>query len=403
MSEFEKAKALVKEQAELVFNPFREKLEELEKTAARGESVNELNATIEKMNDRISELQTELDTTNATMKAGSFDAGSSKGNKIEENYTEAFVKSLTGGRLSDIEVTVMADYQKSMNVSSNTAGGYLVPKAMATEIMRQVEAKVPFFSLSEIRNTMSLESPFLVQVTKGTAGLPTEVAVSANTAEGTIEEVRIRAYDIDAEPSVTRTLLEDAAFDVAAFVTWNAADVIGDTFGNLIVNGSGTNQPKGLSNSANTTSTYTVIKEVDSTANNSFELDDLIDLKFDLDARYAANPCAFVVSRSAVKTMRKLKDNYGQYLWQPSLQVGAPAMFDGDAVFESPYIEALADGSRSVFYGDWKKGTAIVRHTGGTYAITDPFTNKRLLKVYLKERLGFGTVDARALRALKTI
>lgn len=395
MSDYDKAKALVKEQAELVLNEYREKLD------ARFEDVVTKDA-IAKMDERLDALQTELDAANATLKAGSFTSGSDKGDRAEEDYTAVFTKSLRGERFTDAEEMVVSDYHKTWNVSTSTAAGYLVPKAMAAEIIRQVEAKVPFFSLSEIRGTASLESPFLVQTGKGTAGVPTEVAVSANTAEGSIQEIRIKAFDIDAEPSVTRTLIEDAGFNVVEFITWNAADVIGDTFGAQIIAGTGTTQPLGLANTTHSaTSSYALIKEVLSTANNTFTFDDIIDLKYDLNARYAANPCAFVMSRDAVKVARKLKDKDDQYLWQPALVAGAPAVLDGDPVYVSPYIDSVADGELPVFYGDWKRGTAIVRHTGGDFMLTDPYTNKRLIKVYTKQRLGFGTVDARALRVLK--
>lgn len=391
----EKAKALVKEQASLVFNEYREKLD------ARFEDV-VTKESIEKMDNRLDELQTALDEANAVLKASSFTTGSDKGDRAEEDYVAAFTKSLRGDRFSDAEEMVVTNYHKTWNVSTSTAAGYLIPKQMASEITRQIEAKVPFFSLSEIRGTASLESAFLIQTGKGTAGLPTEVAISGNTAEGSIQEIRIKAYDIDAEPSVTRTLVEDSGFNVIEFITWNAADVIGDTFGNLIIGGTGSAQPLGIANTTHSASSYDKIKYVTSTANNSFTFDDLIDLKYDLDARYAVNPCAFVMSRDALKLVRKFKDsNDGQYLWQPALTAGAPSTIDGDAVYVSPYIDAVADGEFPVFYGDWKKGTAIVRHTGGDFMLTDPYTNKRLIKVYTKQRLGFGTVDARALRVLK--
>ena len=400
----EKAKLLIKEQAELVMGEYRPRLEAIEKALAKGDSTAELTATIEKMDSKISELQAALDATNATMKSANFTTGSDSNDRIEADYTASFVKSLTGSRLSDAELSLVADYHKSWNVSANTAAGYAIPKAMAAEIIRQVETTVPFFSLSGSYTTASKEVPFLVQTGKGTAGLATEVATSANTAEGTIEEVRIRAYDMDAEPSLTRELLEDAAFDLVGFLTQNAADDIADLFGNLIVNGTGNAQPKGLVASANTTSTYAVIKVVDANpASNTamFDLDDLFEVKYDLNPRYTKNGNAWVVARSVAKEMRKFKDNQGQYLWQPSLQVGQPAVFDGDAVYESPYLAAATADALSAFFGDWKAGSAIVRHTGGSFALNDPYTNKRLVKIYIKERLGFGTIDARALRALK--
>lgn len=395
-------KAVIKEQAQLVFNDY---LPAIEKSIT--DKSGELAAVITKMDNRLDELQSSIDATNALVKSEKVTTGSDKGDRLSDDYTAIFTKALAGRRLSDAELTITADYQKSWNVSAATAAGYLVPTDFATDIMKQVEAQVPFMSLSTQRNTTFPSSAFMVQTGKGTAGVGTEVATSANTAEGTVQEVMISVYDIDAEPSLTRTLLEDAAFDVLGFIKENAADAIGDKFGAFTILGAGTTEPKGLLASANTTSTYAVIKVVTAAtydANNGidgyFDADDLFEVKYDLDPRYAGN-CSWVVARTALKTMRKLKDANGQYLWQPSLVVGAPASFDGDAVYQSPYVSTVADNAISAYYGDFKKGTAVVRHTGGSWAIVDEITSRKLVKVYLKERLGFGVVDARALRALK--
>ena len=52
-----------------------------------------------------------------------------------------------------------------------------------------------------------------------------------------------------------------------------------------------------------------------------------------------------MVNDSTIKAIRKLKDNNGQYLWQPSLAAGTPDMILGRPIKTSAYMPAMASGS----------------------------------------------------------
>jgi len=60
---------------------------------------------------------------------------------------------------------------------------------------------------------------------------------------------------------------------------------------------------------------------------------------------------------------RKLKDTTGQYLWQPSLVVGAPDMFLGKPIVTDPNVAAVALSAKSVLFGDFSQ--FFVRLAGG--------------------------------------
>lgn len=403
----DRARALIKEINQDFFNDYTPRLEALEKAQAKNEGAAELRATIEKMDERFSDLQAQLDKANAEAVASSFTRGSDKADRLEKDATAIYAKQVLNQRLTDTEeVTINNYYQKTWNVSSSTAAGNLVPESFATEIMKQVELEVPFFQLADLRDTDRAGSTWLVQTSKGTAGVGTEVATSANTAEGAIAEVTISLVDIDAEPSVTRTLLEDSAFDVLAFIRENASEAIADKFGDIVVNGQGAyngliDELAANSGVASAYDNIAVVDALDVAGNTYFDMDDIIELKYAVPSRYRRQGrCSFVAGDEAIKLMRKLKDNNGQYLWQPSAVEGAPNRFDGDAVYESPYMPASASGAAALFYGDFKKGLGIVNHVGGMVSVIDPYTNKKLIKHFMKHRMGAGIVDGRALRAL---
>lgn len=79
--------------------------------------------------------------------------------------------------------------------------------------------------------------------------------------------------------------------------------------------------------------------------------EDLLDLKYGAPAPYRLNG-AWVMSNGMIKKARKYRDGQGQYLWQPSIAQGQPDQFDGQPVYEDPFLAAPASVTKSVVYGD---------------------------------------------------
>ena len=56
---------------------------------------------------------------------------------------------------------------------------------------------------------------------------------------------------------------------------------------------------------------------------------------------------------STIKAIRKLKDNNGQYLWQPGLIANAPDTILGRPVKTSAFMPSIAAGAKSIIFGDF--------------------------------------------------
>ena len=55
---------------------------------------------------------------------------------------------------------------------------------------------------------------------------------------------------------------------------------------------------------------------------------------------------------STVKAIRKLKDNQGQYLWQPSLTAGTPDTILNRPFYTSTFMPTIAAGAKAIVFGD---------------------------------------------------
>lgn len=79
--------------------------------------------------------------------------------------------------------------------------------------------------------------------------------------------------------------------------------------------------------------------------------EDLLDLKYGAPAPYRLTG-SWVMSNGMIKKVRKYKDSNGEYFWQPAIAAGQPDTFDGQPVYEDPYLAAPASATKSVVYGD---------------------------------------------------
>ena len=79
--------------------------------------------------------------------------------------------------------------------------------------------------------------------------------------------------------------------------------------------------------------------------------DELIDLFYSLKSPYRRK-AVWVMNDSTFKAIRKLKDNQGQYLWQPSLTAGTPDTILNRPVYTSGFMPTLATGNKTILFGD---------------------------------------------------
>jgi len=55
---------------------------------------------------------------------------------------------------------------------------------------------------------------------------------------------------------------------------------------------------------------------------------------------------------ATIKALRKLKNGSGDYIWQPSITLGAPDRVLNRPVYTSQYMPAIASGAKTILFGD---------------------------------------------------
>lgn len=387
-------------------NEFKSNVErELSEIKSKGVAHPDTTSALEKMSDRMSELQKQMDELAVKAQRP---AGEENGNKLsdaEREYKAALIDYVRKGVMGDIDGL----HLKAMSVGSDPNGGYLVTPDMSGAIVQKVFESTPWRRYCAVQtiSTDSLEGgEDRDEVSTGWVG---ETATRSETDTPEIGKWRIEVHEMYAEPRVTQKLIDDAAVNVESWLTGKISDKFARVQNDVFVNGNGVAKPRGFATyttaaTGDDSRTWGTLEHVATANNGDFPSSNPADALFDIIGKLKAdyrNGSAFAMPRAVITKIRKFKGNTNyDYLWQPSIQEGQPSRLLGYPVIESENMPALATGSLSLAFGNFKRGYQIVERQG-IRVLRDNLTAKPYVKFYTTARVGGGMIDFDAIKFLK--
>jgi HK97 family phage major capsid protein len=132
-------------------------------------------------------------------------------------------------------------------------------------------------------------------------------------------------------------------FDLQAYIASEFARRIGTKEEEAFLIGDGVSKPTGLFNTAENGVT---------TAGANITFDDVMDLYHSLRSPYRKK-AVWLLNDTTVKALRKLKDGNGNYIWQPSVQIGQPDMILNRPYYTSSFVPDLTAGNKVMAFGDF--------------------------------------------------
>lgn len=234
----------------------------------------------------------------------------------------------------------------ALSEGTDSEGGYLVPDEFENTLVETLEEENVFRNLAHVIQTSSGDRKIPIVATKGTASWVDEEG-SIPESDDEFSQVSIGAYKLATLIKVSEELLNDSIFDLEGYIANEFARRIGRKEEEAFITGDGTGKPTGiLANSGGGTVSVTT------SGATTIHLDEIMDLFYALKAPYRNN-ATFLMNDATVKAIRKLKDNTGQYLWQPSVTAGTPDTILNRPVLTSSYMPTLAAGNKTVVFGDF--------------------------------------------------
>lgn len=247
--------------------------------------------------------------------------------------------------------------QRTLIVGDDTAGGYLAPPEFEAEVIKAVTQISPIRSIARVTPITGRALLIPTRTSTPTAYWVNEID-TVTTSQSAYGQKEIAPYTLMADVRISRELLEDGAVDVEAEIMTDMAEQFAAAEGLAFCTGSGVLRPEGFV--ANST---VVANHVVSGSGSTLAADGLISLMMALKSPYAANG-TWVLNRSTMSVIRKLKDTTNQYIWQPNYQAGQPPTLLGAPYIEAPDMPDVAANTYPVAFGDFRRGYRIVDRVG---------------------------------------
>ncbi|MEO7177512.1 MAG: phage major capsid protein, partial [Allosphingosinicella sp.] len=135
---------------------------------------------------------------------------------------------------------------KALAGTTDAAGGYAVPEEIDAEIGRLLTSISPIRAIANVVKVGSAGYRKLVTAGGTPSGWVSETAGRPETSTPTFIEVAPPFGELYANPAASQAMLDDAAFDVEAWLAQEIATEFARAEGSAFVGGNGVNRPKGF-------------------------------------------------------------------------------------------------------------------------------------------------------------
>lgn len=350
------------------------------KDAVLEEKIAKTNQALDKITEERDAIKKEIEAVKTAMNRPGNQAGDDAEKKAAAEYKKAYGKYLRKGVEIPSELKTV-----SMSVDSDDNGGYLVSPEMGSEIVKKVFESSPIRQLASVVQIQSDAFELMEDLDEAGSGWVAERGSRSVQNSPQLKKIRIPTFELYSEVQATQKILDDAAFDVEAWIAGKVSDKFSRDEATAFVQGDGLVKPKGFADYANGTS-FGQIQQVGSGSSGAFTADGLFDIQTALKEPYQAN-AAFLLQRASVGAIRKLKDSQNRYLLEPGLNGSKTDMLMGKSMFYASDMAAIAGGALALAYGDFKAGYQIVDRIG-IRSLRDPYTSKPNVLFYITKRVG---------------
>jgi HK97 family phage major capsid protein len=364
----------------------RDKLDRIETSLSKYESLNQklVQAELAAKNasESAADLAAKLNRMGSSKSAPEADEVKARAN----DWMRAVVRSIArgDGALSESErksLDGVAAEMKSLSLSPDTLGGYLAPTEYVREIVKGVVEVTPFRAVARTRQTTQKAIQLPRRTGTFSAQWVQEQGTRSETTGLTYGMDEIPTHEMYALVDITNQMLEDAAFNMEAEVRAEATEQFAKAEGAAFLSGSGVGRPFGFLNNAS-------IATVNSGAAAALTADGLLSVYYGIKTDYA-RAAVWMLNRSTIGQIRRLKDGDGEYLWAPGLAGGVPNTING-----APYVEAadmpdVGASAKPVAFGDFRRGYVIVDRIA-MEMLRDPYTQATsgAVRMIFRRRVG---------------
>lgn len=298
------------------------------------------------------------------------------------------------GRASDEYRDAMISAMRSnfRNVSNvlqegvDADGGYLVPEEYDRRLIDVLDGENIMRGLATTITTAG-QHKINIAATKPAAAW-IEEGGALTFGDATFDQIYLDAYKLHVAIKVTEELLYDNAFGLENYIITQFGNALANAEEDAFLNGDGKGKPTGI---------FDKIKggQIAGTLTAAIKSDDLIDLVYGLKRPYRKS-ASFIMNDATLASLRKLKDNNGAYIWQPSYKEGEPDRVLGYTVHTSSFAPTNA-----IAFGDYSYYNIGDRGSRSFGELRELFAGNGMIGFLAKERVDGKLVLPEAVKVLK--
>lgn len=303
-------------------------------------------------------------------------------------------KEVKKGRASDAYKDAMLSAMRSnfRNVSNvlqegvDADGGYLVPEEYDRRLIDVLDGENIMRSLAT-KITTAGQHKINIAATKPAAAW-IEEGGALSFGDATFDQIYLDAYKLHVAIKVTEELLYDNAFGLENYIITQFGKALANAEEDAFLNGDGKGKPTGIF-------AKTGGGQIAGTLTAAIKSDDLIDLVYGLKRPYRKK-ASFIMNDATLASLRKLKDNNGAYIWQPSYKEGEPDRVLGYAVHTSAFAPTNA-----IAFGDYSYYNIGDRGSRSFAELREFFAGNGMVGYVAKERVDGKLILPEAVKILK--
>lgn len=302
-------------------------------------------------------------------------------------------KKMTGVKSKEYKNAMLSAMRSNFRNVSNILqegvdgdGGYLVPEEYDKRLIEVLEGENIMRGLATTITTSGLHKINIAATKPAAAWI--EEGGALTFGDATFDQIYLDAYKLHVAIKVTEELLYDNAFGLENYIITQFGKALANAEEDAFLNGDGTGKPLGIF-------VETGGGQVVSTLTAAIKSDDLIDLVYGLKRPYRKN-ASFIMNDATLASLRKLKDNNGAYIWQPSYREGEPDRVLGYAVHTSSFAPENA-----IAFGDYSYYNIGDRGSRSFAELRELFAGNGMIGYVAKERVDGKLVLPEAVKILK--
>lgn len=348
------------------------------------QKIKDYGAEIERM-EQMAAMDAQLSKPpSAPLTAKPLNGDKPKSGRASDEYKAAMLNALRTNfrQVSDV---------LSEGVDAN--GGYLVPEEYDSRLIDTLTEENIMRKLGHTITT-SGEHKINIAATKPAAAWIDEGG-ALSFGDATFAQINLDAHKLHVAVKVTEELLYDNAFGLESYIIEQFGKALSNAEEDAFLNGDGKGKPLGIF--AETGGGTVGVTAASATA---ITADEIINLVYSLKRPYRKN-AKFIMNDQTIAALRKLKDNNGAYLWQPSLQAGKVDRLFGYEVYTSPYVPTITAGKPVIAFGDFSYYNIGDRGTRSFAELKELYAGNGMVGFVAKERVDGKLILPEAVQILK--